>query len=105
MKIDSVKNYPEGETWQIGDKEMPVVENTSHMGILRSSSNQERQAVESNIKKAKRAVYSLMDTGLHGEKWTRSRNCNLTSTNICFPRLILWPGIEWVWEIWPFKFR
>ena len=71
---------------------MPVVENTSHIGILRSSSNQERQAVESNIKEAKRTVYSLVGTGLHGEKWTRSRNCNITSTNIRFPGLIVWPG-------------
>ena len=45
---------------------MSVVENTTHMGILRSTSNQERQAVESNIQKAKRSVYSLMGTGLHG---------------------------------------
>ena len=67
MKMDSVKNYPEGKTWQIGDREMPVVENTTHMGILRSSSNQERQAVESNIQKAKQTVYSLISTGLHGE--------------------------------------
>ena len=38
MKMDSVKNYPESETWQTGDREMPVVENTTHMGVLRSSS-------------------------------------------------------------------
>ena len=67
MKMDSIKNYPENEKWHIGDKEMPVVESTTHMGISRSSSNQEMQAVESNIQKAKRTIYSLMGTGLHGE--------------------------------------
>ena len=67
MKKDSVKNYPEGETWQIGEREMPVVENTTHMGILHLSSNQERQAFESNIQKAKLTVHSLMGTGLHSE--------------------------------------
>ena len=67
MKMDSIKNYPENEKWHIGDKEMPVVESTTHMGISRSSSNQEMQVVESNIQKAKRTIYSLMGTGLHGE--------------------------------------
>ena len=23
LKMDSIKNYPEGETWKIGDKDMP----------------------------------------------------------------------------------
>ena len=45
MKMDSIKNYPENEKWHIGDKEMPVVESTTHMGISRSFSNQE---IESN---------------------------------------------------------
>ena len=44
MKMDSLKNYPENETWHIGDKEMPVVENPTHMGIRRSSSNQEKKS-------------------------------------------------------------
>ena len=65
MKIDNIKSYPEGEAWHICEKEMPVVESTSHMRILRSSSNQEMQAVESNVQKAKRTANSFMGTGLH----------------------------------------
>ena len=65
MKKDSAKKL--GKTWQVGDKEMPVIENTIHIGILRSFSNQEMQAVESNIQKAKRTIYSLLGTGLHSE--------------------------------------
>ena len=37
------------------------------MGILRSSSNQEKQAVESNVQKAKRTVNSFMGTGIHSK--------------------------------------
>ncbi|MEW8544949.1 MAG: hypothetical protein AB2693_15595, partial [Candidatus Thiodiazotropha sp.] len=67
MKMDSVKEYPEDESWNLGSKDMPVVTSTTHMGILRTSANQEMQNVETNIQKAKRATYSLMGSGLHGE--------------------------------------
>ena len=46
---------------------MPVVDSTTHMGILRTSANQELSAVENNIQKAQRTAYSLMGAGLHGE--------------------------------------
>ena len=40
MKMDSVKEYPEDETWKLNSKDMPVVDSTTHMGIVRSSTNQ-----------------------------------------------------------------
>ena len=67
LKMDGIKNYPEGETWKIGDKDMPVVKQTTHMGIPGSSLDQEMHAVKINIQKAKHTMYSLMDAGLHGE--------------------------------------
>ena len=45
---------------------MPVVEQTSHVGISRSSDFDETTVLE-NIKKARRTRYSLMPAGLHGE--------------------------------------
>ena len=45
---------------------MPVVEEAMHMGILRSADTHE-SAVLHNIQKARRTVYSLMGSGLHGE--------------------------------------
>ena len=45
---------------------MPVVQQTMHVGILRSANSQE-SAVEENIRKARRAIYGLMAAGLHGE--------------------------------------
>ena len=57
----------QNEAWKLGSKEMPVVDSTTHMGILRTSTNQDLSAVENNIQKAQRTAYSLMGTGLHGE--------------------------------------
>ena len=56
LKMDSIKNYPEGETWKIGDKDMPVFEQTTYMGIPRSSSAQEMHAVETNIQKVSKCA-------------------------------------------------
>ena len=67
MKMDSVKEYPEDETWKLNSKDMPVVDSSTHMGIVRASTNQEMKNIECNIQKARRTVYSLMGTGLHGE--------------------------------------
>ena len=67
VMMDSIKTYPESESWTLGSKIMPITESTTHMGILRTSTNQEMQNVETNIQKAKRAAYSIMGSGLHGE--------------------------------------
>ena len=45
---------------------MPVVDETMHMGLMRSSDTQE-SAVRENIAKARRTLYSLMSSGLHGK--------------------------------------
>ncbi|MEW8548126.1 MAG: reverse transcriptase family protein, partial [Candidatus Thiodiazotropha sp.] len=59
-KVTSTDNI-----WTIYDEKMPVVEETTHMGILRSSSSEEVSVTE-NMKKARRTLYSLMASGLHG---------------------------------------
>ena len=58
--MNSIRKYLEGESWSLGTKSMPLVESTSHMGILRTSSNQDIQEVISNIQKARRTIHSLM---------------------------------------------
>ena len=65
--MNSIRQYPENEAWALGAKEMPIVQDTTHMGVFRASANQELQSVENNIQKAHRVVYSLMGAGLHGE--------------------------------------
>ena len=44
---------------------MPVVTESMHVGILRSASTQET-AVQENVKKARRTLYSFMPSGCHG---------------------------------------
>ena len=54
--------------WKIdNNKIMPVVDKASHIGITRSDTNSARPTVNENIRKARRATYSLMGTGLQGE--------------------------------------
>ena len=51
--------------WTINGKPMPIVQETTHMGIKRSAISNEA-TVEENIKKARKMLYSLMGSGLHG---------------------------------------
>lgn len=60
--------------WTIYDQQMPLVEETSHMGILRSSTSDD-VPVNENIKKARRALYSLMPSGLHGNNGLDPETC------------------------------
>jgi hypothetical protein len=54
--------------WKIdNNKIMPVVDKATHIGITRSDTNSARTTIDENIRKARRATYSLMGTGLHGE--------------------------------------
>ena len=48
---------------------MPIVGKAPHLGIIRGTSteNTERKTVAQNIAKARKASYSLMSSGFHGE--------------------------------------
>ena len=48
------------------EQPVPMVEETMHMGILRSAETQDT-TVSYNIQKARRTVYRLMGLGFHGE--------------------------------------
>ncbi|MES9880811.1 MAG: reverse transcriptase family protein [Sedimenticola sp.] len=52
--------------WKIRDSVMPIVDETMHVGLVRSA-NTEDTTVKANVKKARRTLYSLMGAGLHGE--------------------------------------
>ncbi|CAC5367025.1 unnamed protein product [Mytilus coruscus] len=53
----------------LNESPMPVVDKSPHLGILRSTSskNSQNETTEQNITKSKRAAYSLMSAGMHGE--------------------------------------
>jgi len=57
------------QTYTLGTKEIDIVKEATHLGIIRGSSIKETlvKTIESNIKKARRTAYSLMAAGLHGE--------------------------------------
>ena len=52
--------------WKLDGKDMPVMENTSHIGIQKYGNNSAQLTVDENIKKSSRAMYSLMGAALHG---------------------------------------
>jgi hypothetical protein len=54
---------------------MAVVDKAIHNGITRSDTNSARTTVDENIRKARRATYSLMGTGLLGENGLKSLVC------------------------------
>ena len=65
--FNHINRYPIDDTVvKMKDQPMPTVEEAMHMGIFHSADIQET-AVAYNIQKARRTVYSLMGSGLHGE--------------------------------------
>jgi hypothetical protein len=46
---------------------MPIVTQASHIDIQKSENYSAMTTVTENIRKARRALYSLMGTGVHGE--------------------------------------
>ena len=67
MKVPGVKRSRDVPTnnqkWTIYGKEMPVVTETMHMGLLLSSVSEE-VTVNENGKKSRRTFYSLMSADL-----------------------------------------
>ena len=77
---------------------MPIVQETTHMGISRSANSQE-SAVEENLKKAQRTIYALMAAGLQGENGLDpGTSVQLTHTYV-LPVLVY--GLKWSFPIEP----
>ena len=64
-----IKSKPPPYQWKMDDQDMPVVEKATHLGIVRGTTIEktEKETVSQNITKARRASYSLMSSGFHGE--------------------------------------
>lgn len=70
IHIKTSKNqYTLDNIIEMNDTEIPNVETAAHIGLQQSSNLNKfgEINVENNIKKARRATYSLMPAGLHGE--------------------------------------
>jgi hypothetical protein len=57
----------EDETWTMNNNAMPIVDQTAHIGIQRHFKDSSTATIEENLKKSRRALYSLMRSGLHDE--------------------------------------
>ncbi|XP_063436398.1 uncharacterized protein LOC134717834 [Mytilus trossulus] len=66
IKTNSQVAFTE-DTWLMNNNPMPIVTKTPHIGIQRDATDSAGSTIEANLKKARRSLYSLMHTGLHGE--------------------------------------
>ena len=51
---------------ELDGKSMPLSQNTTHLGILRSETNENVINIEDRLKLARRTLYALINTGVHG---------------------------------------
>ena len=59
----------------LGDQQMPNVDKTTHVGVVRTRDNSPNSAIDENLQKARRTLYSLMSAGLHGENGLDPETC------------------------------
>ncbi|MES9879262.1 MAG: reverse transcriptase domain-containing protein [Sedimenticola sp.] len=52
--------------WHIGDTEIEPVESTTHLGLKRASKDENNINISDRISLARRTLYALMRTGVHG---------------------------------------
>ena len=50
----------------LDDRNIPLVPNTTHLGILRAETNENIANIDERLKLARRTLYSLIGTGVHG---------------------------------------
>jgi len=89
-KIDSVaENQNE---LKLGDNTLHFKSETSHLGLTRSSSDENRINIEERIALARRTLYSLIKTGVHGTNGLNPRtSCKIYQVYV-IPRLLY--GLE-----------
>lgn len=60
------KVYKSSLSWKLGDSDISPVSQTLHLGILRSELNENGINIADRISVARRTLYALLNTGLHG---------------------------------------
>jgi hypothetical protein len=65
IKTCSKTTY-DNENWYMNGKFLAKAEKTPHIGIQRYSKNSTLATIEENLKNSRKALYSLMGSGLHG---------------------------------------
>ncbi len=64
MKKVTSSNRP--LTWKLGDDDISPTNQTVHLGIIRSEVKENDLNIEDRISLARRTLYALINTGVHG---------------------------------------
>ncbi|CAC5418489.1 unnamed protein product [Mytilus coruscus] len=91
VKTNNKETFAE-DTWSMNNKAMPIVTKTSHIGIQRNTTDSAGSTIKENLKKARRSLYSLMHTGLHGENGLDPLSAISMLQTFIFP--IMFYGLE-----------
>jgi hypothetical protein len=84
---------PVSEKWYLGPQEIPLTDHFTHLGIERySDCLTSDDFLEDRVKLARRTVYALMGTGLHGINGVSPQSIKKMLNTYVIPRLIF--GLE-----------
>ncbi|KAK3097352.1 hypothetical protein FSP39_008944 [Pinctada imbricata] len=83
------KGYQETMSdWKLGDTEISISTNATHVGILRSSEDELGKSVDERISCARITLYSMTYTGLHGSNGLTPAVCSKIYQTYVLPRLL-----------------
>ena len=89
IKISSKTPKAKISDWKLGDKEIAISESATHLGLIRSSSTSEiKLNIEDRISCARRTLYSLTGTGVHGTNGLPPTTCLNIFKIYVLPRLL-----------------
>jgi len=93
IKIPSKTPKAKISDWKLGDKKIAISESATHLGLIRSSSKSEiKLNIEDRISSARRTLYSLIGTGVHGTNGLPPTTCLNIFKIYVLPRLLY--GLE-----------
>ena len=93
MRIPKKSTRFEVTDWKLGDKEVSISQTATHLGILCSTKNDINTSnVEDRISCARKTIYSLTGTGLHGTNGLSPTACIKLFNTYVLPRLLY--GLE-----------
>ena len=78
--------------WRLGDSELTISTDATHVGIIRSSEDELGKNVDERISCARRTFYSMTYTGLHGSNGLTPSVCFRIYSTYVLPRLLY--GLE-----------
>lgn len=92
MRVPSNRSTAESTDWKLGDSEVSISDTAKHLGILRENKLETTKNVEDRISCARKTLYSLTGTGLHGTNGLPPTTCVKLFNTYVLPRLLY--GLE-----------